>query len=782
MVINRHSFLRTFIFLTFPTLGAFAQAPSPGGVSGDNTIWLKANAGTTLNAANAVTVWQEQSGAGLTGDFSTQGATIGHPLHQPPLYQQGGINFNPYILFNSTTTPNSTSSGNAVTGTQILNVNNNTVFQVIRLHTMTGTGVWLKWQWQTNPYGGPRLGNEVNNGSNPGQIRLDFKSNNLYSTGSIAEKNVIYTTEINATTKSIRLDGLQNASNAVSGSFSPGTTPGRFTLGAEPYGDEYPTKIDIAEVILYARSLTPAERNKVESYLAVKYGFTLVQTGTAPNDYTASNAANIWSNAGNSPYFNNITGIGRDDASALHQKQSKSINARALVTAYKGNYTGTFPFFNEVNNQGFTNDLNYLLYGDNLADTLVKVCGPDGRFARMARIWKTQVLGAPVSTTLVLKKSEVPPDTKALLVASDPGFSTGLSWVPLSDNGAQLYATYTFSSGQYFSFGSEPMELNGDVGPIVCDGNTGKILLHPTGGAYPLQFAWNSTPPQSTQDLELVPPGTYTVTVTQANGCSFSETYTIIGSPSNLRLRTIDTVNTLCGGKNGRIQVEGYGGTPSYLYAINNGNWDITKSFDNLSAGTHVLSVKDHNDCMYDTAVTLSNYTYELTVDNTFENAWCDAGGLGGSITVTAEGGTFPYGYKWDPLENEKSNKAINLPKGRYKVTVTDRYGCKGTTSAQLEENSCCELRMPNAFTPNNDGKNDVFQAVRNRSIPDFELSIYNRWGQRVFRTNKDTEGWTGVLENGTAAEVGTYFYRLRYKCEKGDREYSLQGDLTLIR
>ncbi len=61
-------------------------------------------------------------------------------------------------------------------------------------------------------------------------------------------------------------------------------------------------------------------------------------------------------------------------------------------------------------------------------------------------------------------------------------------------------------------------------------------------------------------------------------------------------------------------------------------------------------------------------------------------------------------------------------------------------------------------------------------------MSIFNRWGQRVFYTASDTKGWDGNNENGTPLDAGTYFYRIKYTCEKGKKEVTEQGDLTLIR
>lgn len=776
----------SLVLLGFSLLFPYEKicAQSPGGVTGSNTIWLKANTGTTLSPTNTVTTWAEQSGSAITGDFSTQGALINKPSHQPPTFLANGLNFNPYIVFNNTATPNSISSGNAVSGTQILDGTFCTLFQVIKLHTMTSTGVWVKWQWATNPYSGPRLGNEWN-ASNPGAIRFDFRTNagSFYSTSNVFEKNTLVTEEAIATQKTIRLIGNQDASIAASGTFAPGTTTGRFTLGAEPYGDDYPTKVDIAEFILYKRALSALERNQVESYLAVKYGMTLIQTGTYANDYTNSAGAVIWNHTANAPYVNNITGVGRDDASGLDQRQSLSINNRAMVTMYAGNIPGVFPALNVDNTNAFSTNSSYVLFGDNLADTLVTQCSSNGRFTKMARTWKVQVSGAPGVVTLALKKANVPPAIKTLIVASDPGFTTGLSFIPMQDNGTELYAPVTFTNNQFYTFGTDPVALNGVVGPVVCEGNNGTVTLAPTGGTPPLSYSWNSTPVQTSQNLTGVAPGNYTVTVTQSNGCNFTESFTVTGNASPVFVRVVDTQNTICTTNNGIIEVNGLGGTPSYLFSLDAGAFGSVRRFTNLAPGPHTITMKDQNNCENDTTVILTNRTYKLDVEATAENAWCDAGGLGGKVSITASGGTTPYGYFWEGLSTGKGSAMTNLPKGNYKVVVTDKYGCTGDATALVEENSCCQVGIPNAFTPNADGLNDQFVAVTNRAIPKYEMSIFNRWGQRVFYTTRYNEGWNGTNNNnGNQLDAGTYFYRIRYTCEMGTKEFTHQGDLTLVR
>jgi gliding motility-associated-like protein len=776
----------SLVLLGFSVLFAFgkAYAQSPGGVTGSNTIWLKANTGITLSPTNTVTTWAEQSGSAITGDFSTQGAAINKPTHQPPTFLANGLNFNPYIQFNTTATPNSISSGNAVTGTQILDGTFCTLFQVIKLRTMTSTGVWVKWQWATNPYSGPRLGNEWN-ASNPGCIRFDFRTNagSFYSATNVFEKHMLVTEEAITAQKTIRLIGNQDASIAASGTFTPGATAGRITLGAEPYGDDYPSKVDIAEFILYKRALSALERNQVESYLAVKYGMTLMQTGTYANDYTSATGGVIWNRTANAPYVNNITGVGRDDASGLDQRQSLSINARAMVTMYAGNIPGVFPTLNVDNTNAFGTDGSYVLFGDNLADTLVTQCSSNGRFAKMARTWKVQVTGTPGVVTLALKKANVPPDIKTLIVASDPNFTTGLSFIPIQDNGTELYAPFTFANNQYFTFGSEPVTLNGAVTNVVCEGNNGAVTLNPAGGTLPLSYSWNTTPPQTGQNLSGLAPGNYTVTVTQGNGCNFTESFTVGGNTSPVYVRVVDTQNTICTTNNGIIEVNGLGGTPSYLYSLDGGPFASIRRFTGLAPGLHTIVMKDQNNCTNDTSVTLTNVTYDLNVEAKAENAWCDAGGLGGKVSITAGGGASPYGYFWENLPTGKGPEMSNLPKGTYKVIVTDKYGCTGDATAVVEENFCCTIWVPNAFTPNNDTKNDKFQAIPNRAIPKYEMSIFNRWGERVFYTTRYNEGWDGTKNNnGSPVDAGTYYYRIRYTCEMGTKQSTYQGDLTLIR
>jgi gliding motility-associated-like protein len=115
-----------------------------------------------------------------------------------------------------------------------------------------------------------------------------------------------------------------------------------------------------------------------------------------------------------------------------------------------------------------------------------------------------------------------------------------------------------------------------------------------------------------------------------------------------------------------------------------------------------------------------------------------------------------------------------------------NRFGCIGTDSLRIAVFLDGPPRIPNAFTPNGDGKNDVFYVLGGKDITSIEeFSIYNRWGQKIFQrqnvqANNPSSGWNGELQ-GKKLPSGTYVYLIRIRFQDGTlRPY--QGTVTLIR
>ncbi|MBP6455219.1 MAG: gliding motility-associated C-terminal domain-containing protein [Chitinophagaceae bacterium] len=151
----------------------------------------------------------------------------------------------------------------------------------------------------------------------------------------------------------------------------------------------------------------------------------------------------------------------------------------------------------------------------------------------------------------------------------------------------------------------------------------------------------------------------------------------------------------------------------------------------------------------------------------------------GESIELNASGGNI---YTWtnDPtLSNLTIQNPVATPLTHttYYVKVDNEFGCGSNDSVTI---FVTNAMIPNAFTPNGDGKNDIFKfIVTNEYVTLENLSIYNRFGEKVFETNTPDYGWNGTYK-GKNSDVGTYFYLLNYKI--GKRKFTEKGDITLVR
>jgi gliding motility-associated-like protein len=156
------------------------------------------------------------------------------------------------------------------------------------------------------------------------------------------------------------------------------------------------------------------------------------------------------------------------------------------------------------------------------------------------------------------------------------------------------------------------------------------------------------------------------------------------------------------------------------------------------------------------------------------------------SVLFTAQAG-LDYKYEWLPAvyfgDNNGSLSAWGVVQkaGYITLNVTDRWGCVSSDSLMLEPKNCCEVFLPNTFTPNGDGKNDVFRMVTQGNQELSSFIIVDRWGKRVFETINQYEAWDGSY-NGEAQDMGTYHYYLRYRCAGTKEIMEMKGDVILLR
>lgn len=160
---------------------------------------------------------------------------------------------------------------------------------------------------------------------------------------------------------------------------------------------------------------------------------------------------------------------------------------------------------------------------------------------------------------------------------------------------------------------------------------------------------------------------------------------------------------------------------------------------------------------------------------------------LGQSVQLTATN-DLDYTYTWVP-DTTLSALDVYDPTARprqtkwYTLTVTNSLGCPTTDSilVKIKAPICGEpvLFIPNAFSPDNDGYNDVF-LVNGNNITDMTMEVYNRWGQRVFVTNDQSIGWDGRFQ-GADLPPDVYGYYVRCVCDDGST-YFTKGNVTLLR
>lgn len=145
-------------------------------------------------------------------------------------------------------------------------------------------------------------------------------------------------------------------------------------------------------------------------------------------------------------------------------------------------------------------------------------------------------------------------------------------------------------------------------------------------------------------------------------------------------------------------------------------------------------------------------------------------------INTSVTGGTLPYSYNWLPNSNISCNNCINPVSIRgggnnmtYTFTVTDAHGCEGIDSIMIKSKPCIESELiPNIFSPNGDGINDVFFIPKICFKSDFSLQIFDRWGLQIYNTTSRNDIWDGKTSLGVDATAGTYFLIVKI----GDKTY----------
>jgi large repetitive protein len=214
--------------------------------------------------------------------------------------------------------------------------------------------------------------------------------------------------------------------------------------------------------------------------------------------------------------------------------------------------------------------------------------------------------------------------------------------------------------------------------PTGCSGSTGSASVSVSGGTPSYTYSWAPSGGNTATASNLAA-GTYTCTITDANGCSLEKTITVSFSGGSLTLSSTQTNPSCNGASTGSATISASGGTAPFTY-VWTPNVSTTATATNLSAGTYTVQVTDNGGCSSSISVTLSQPTAITATQNS--TASC-SNMSNGSASVTASGGTTPYTYLW-ASNNSTSSTLSNVSAGTYSVTITDATSCSITSNVTV--------------------------------------------------------------------------------------------------
>lgn len=284
--------------------------------------------------------------------------------------------------------------------------------------------------------------------------------------------------------------------------------------------------------------------------------------------------------------------------------------------------------------------------------------------------------------------------------------------------------------------------------------------------------------------------GTYILTVTnQINGCTASSQAIVtedLDVPQNVEL---DIIAPLCfGDHNGSIEVLTVdGGEAPYLYAIDGGTFSEYPLFSNLAGGTYSIIIQDASGCEFNSIVNLIE-PVEVEVD-LGEDIFLE---LGESTVLQAQTNipTFDLdSVSWINLNNPSCENCLEqeitpLFTTGYSVYLVNENGCETADDIIVYVNNKRKVFIPNAFSPNDDGNNDIFMIYAGKGVEEVEtFQIFNRWGGLVFEENNfqpndPTKGWDGYFK-GEKMNPSVFVFFAKIKYINGETEV-IKGDLLL--
>ncbi len=320
----------------------------------------------------------------------------------------------------------------------------------------------------------------------------------------------------------------------------------------------------------------------------------------------------------------------------------------------------------------------------------------------------------------------------------------------------------------------EALEITLNATHEICSGDSaGTIMVNITGGTAPYSTRL-STETSFVQDRVLftnLQAGAYIIFVRDANGCDANSAISVeVGA----NLNATAEVTYECSGTtpNNRLSLvfEDDSIASDLLYALDSTNSSdlvLEPNFENLSPGNHYITIVHAYGCMNTIDFEVEDYEpLVLTLEQLGLN----------EITANAEGGREGYTYYFNDKDNGEDNTFYIKRTGTYTVRVVDENGCESIETIDME---FIDIEIPNYFTPNGDGNNDKWMPKNIEQFPNIFISIFDRYGRKVYQIIDNEDGWNGLYEDADLP-TGDYWYKIKLNGEDDKREFI--GHFTLYR
>lgn len=223
---------------------------------------------------------------------------------------------------------------------------------------------------------------------------------------------------------------------------------------------------------------------------------------------------------------------------------------------------------------------------------------------------------------------------------------------------------------------------------LNCFGEkTGAVNVRVSGGVTPYKYSWNTG--DTTRNVSNLPIGKYTLTATDANGCT-QLVSTSLTQPPKINFAVKSVKDVLCYGESeGAVDITVLGGVGPFTYKWNNGA--SSQDIQGVGAGKYTVQITDANGCNNSLDAEIKQPTQLIAKLDTVVNILCN-GDRKGAISLSVSGGVAPYSYTWS---NGATTKDISqLPAGNYNVTVFDSKGCSKMLSAYVSEPQQLEAKL----------------------------------------------------------------------------------------